>query len=135
MQLRGSSFHIYNSDLKIEISATKYVYPDLSVVCGAAQFSDDKHTLLTKPTLVAEVLSVSSANYDRLPKVNFYRSLTSVQGYLLLEQDRAFAQLYTRQGVGWLLREFEECGTTVPLASVGIDLALAEVYRNVKFSP
>lgn len=64
-QLRKKTCRAYNSDLKIKITDIKYVYPDFSVVCGDAQFADEKRTMLINPTFVGEVLSPSTADYDR----------------------------------------------------------------------
>jgi Uma2 family endonuclease len=124
----------YDSDMRIKITDLRYVYPDMSVVCDEAIFADENHTMLTNPNLIVEVLSDSSANYDRGEKANYYRSLPSVQSYLLLEQDRAFAQLYTRHEIGWLLREFEGLEAVVPLDSIGCTLALSEAYLNINWN-
>ncbi|GAB5493822.1 MAG: Uma2 family endonuclease [Phototrophicaceae bacterium] len=130
-QLRKKTCRAYNSDLKIKITDIKYVYPDFSVVCGDAQFADEKRTMLINPTFVGEVLSPSTADYDRGAKANFYRSLPSVQAYLLLDQDQPFAQLYTRQENAWLLREFSGIDSIIPLDEIDVQLSMREVYLDV----
>jgi len=132
-QLKGSPCHVRNSDMRVEISTNKYVYPDFSVICGKASFADDKHTMLTNPTLVAEVTSSSSVDYDRGSKADYYRSLPSVKAYLILDQDRVHAQLYTRHEAGWLLREFSEKDAIIPLEALNCSLPLSEVYRDIVF--
>lgn len=54
--------------------------------------------MLTNPTLLVEVLSPSTEKYDRTTKADYYMGLPSVQAYLLLEQDSAFARFYMRDG-------------------------------------
>lgn len=132
-QLRGSSCRAYTSDLRAKISDIKYVYPDFSVVCGEAEFADDNHTMLTNPILVVEVTSPSSMNYDKGLKADYYRSLPSVQAYLLLEQNKVLAQLYKRHDAGWLLQEFDQLDMSIPLNVINCSLPLAEVYRGIMF--
>jgi Uma2 family endonuclease len=134
LQLRKSkTCQGYDSNMRVKINNTTYVYPDLTVVCGEARFSDDGHTMLLNPTLVVEVISASSENYDKGQKADFYQGLSSVQAYLLLDQNKAHAQLYTRHEAGWLKREFSGLEAVVPLESIGCSLALSEAYRNVEF--
>lgn len=130
-QLRNKSCRAFTSDMKVKITDIKYVYPDFSVVCGEATFADDKRTMLTNPILVAEVISPSTADYDRGAKADFYRSLPSVEAYLLLDQERPFAQLYTRHEDGWLLREFTGLDSTIPLDEIDCELSLREAYLDV----
>lgn len=132
LQVRNKSCRVFNSDMKVKISDIKYVYPDFSVVCGQAEFSDEKHTMLTNPTLVAEVMSGSSVNYDKGLKADYYRSLPSLQLYLIIDQEKVSAQLYTRQKDGWLLSEYTDLEAIIPLESIGCQLAMAEVYRDIQ---
>ena len=73
------------SDMRVGLGVENYVYPDLSVVCGAAQLEDNDMTLLN-PILTVEVTSPSSIDYDRETKLAFYRSLPSVQAYLIIDR-------------------------------------------------
>lgn len=132
-QVAHSPCHVHSSDMRIKISETQYIYPDFSVVCGEDEYATDSETILVNPTLVAEVMSPSTADYDRGAKGDFYRSLPSVQAYLLFDQDRILAQLYTRHEAGWLLREFKSLDLAVPLKSIQCDLPLADVYQGINF--
>ncbi|GAB5492369.1 MAG: Uma2 family endonuclease [Phototrophicaceae bacterium] len=131
LQLRGKSCRVFNSDMKVKISDIKYVYPDFSVVCGQAEFSDGKHMMLTNPTLVAEVMSESSIDYDKGSKADYYRGLPSVQTYLVIDQEKVLAQLYTRQESGWHLSEYSTLEDIVPLDSIGCSLKMSEIYRDI----
>jgi Uma2 family endonuclease len=134
-QLRKSKLcQAYESNMRIKINDLRYVYPDMSVVCGAAIFADEEETMLTNPTLVVEVLSDSTEKYDRGKKAGYYRSLPSVQAYLLLEQDRASAELYVRDETDWRLKEYSGLDAVVPLEAIGCKLALSEAYLNVEFA-
>lgn len=122
----------FNSDMKVKISERKYVYPDFSIVCGKAEFSDDAHAMLTNPTLVAEVTSDSSKSYDKIKKAEFYRSLTSLQIYLIIDQDRPHAELYVRQEKVWIFQEFNSLEDVIPLDVIGCTLPMSEVYRDIE---
>jgi Uma2 family endonuclease len=116
--LRNSTCRPFNSDMKLKITDIVYVYPDVSTVCGEAIFTDAKRSMLTNPALVVEVLSETTANYDKGQKFDYYRSLPSVQAYLMLEQDSAHARLYTRDGAEWRLREYKGLEAVVPLEAI-----------------
>jgi Uma2 family endonuclease len=83
-----------------------FTYPDLSVSCPP-QFLEQAHLdTLINPVLLVEVLSESTEAYDRGKKFENYRSIPSLQAYLLVAQDRMHVERYTRQGGGdWLLHE------------------------------
>lgn len=94
---------------------------------------------LPKKYSVEEYLAIEEAggmkyeyiDGDSGTKANFYRSLPSVQVYLLIDQDRPFAQLFTRHEAGWLLREYEGLDKTIPLDSIGCHLEMSEVYLDI----
>lgn len=133
LQLRGKSCRLYDSDMKVEISDIKYVYPDFTVACGEAKFDDEAHTMLVNPTLVAEVTSPSTESYDVLTKANFYRNLPSVQAYLIIDQEKVHAQLFTRQGKGWFFQEFSSHDEKILLDVIACTLPVSEVYRDINF--
>lgn len=106
-QLKKRLCKVYPGDLRVKVSQTGlYTYPDMTVVCGESQF-DDQHTLLN-PTLIVEVLSPDTADYDRGGKFTHYRKLPSLQEYVLIAQDTPHIEHYVRQnGNQWLLSETE----------------------------
>lgn len=130
-QLRKKPCRGFNSDMKVKISDLKYIYPDFAIACGEPQFADEKRTMLINPTLVGEVMSPSSEDYDQGTKANYYRSLPSIQQYLLLDQDKPYAQLFTRNDIGWQLQEFEGLDAVIPLKSIGCELKMSEAYLDV----
>ena len=122
---------VYASQMRVRIDAAKYVYPDISVVCGESRFEDEKEVTLLNPTVVVEVTSPSSLVNDRISKVEFYGAVPSIEGYLILDQERVFAEWYTRADSGWHLRQFSDLADVIPLAPLGADLLLAQIYGRV----
>lgn len=134
-QLRKRSCKVYPSDMRVKIPAMGlYTYPDVVVVCGKPQFEDEENDTLLNPTVVVEVLSKSTENYDRGRKFENYRRLDSLTEYLLIAQDRAYIEHYVRQGDNqWLLSETKELQDVIELPTIECKLALADVYDKVDF--
>ena len=131
-QLKGRPCRVYPSDLRVKVSDTGlYTYPDVIVACGKPQIEQPGDALIN-PTLIVEVLSDSSEAYDRGKKFEQYRTLASLTDYLLVAQDKALVEHYSRQPEGrWLLFVANHTQQTVPIASLRCELSLAEVYLNV----
>lgn len=134
--LRRKPCRVYPSDLKVRIEADDVgAYPDAMVICGERAFHDDRRDVVTNPTLVVEVLSDSSEAYDRGDKFAHYRTLPSLQIYLLLSQDRMQAELFVRQPDDtWQFTAFVGADERIPLAAIDAALVLDELYDKVDFS-
>ena len=133
-QLREGPCTVYNSDMKVRSTQEHYAYPDVTVVCGEAQFGGEEREVLLNPTLIVEVLSPSTEAWDRGGKFEQYRQRESLQEYVLIAQDRPHVERYARQEDGqWLLTEVNGLEAVLALPSIGGELALAEVYRKVTF--
>lgn len=131
--LADSDCVVRSSDMRVQIDATKYVYPDVSVVCGQSRFANDKQTILLNPTVVVEVSSPSSLARDYVDKVALYAAVPSIQGYLILDQTRVFAEWRWRAAEGWRARQFTEMHAVIQLEPLGCRLALAKIYRGIVF--
>ena len=131
-QLDDSNCSLRNSDMRVRVSPSRYVYPDMSAVCGKASY-DDNSTILLNPILVVEVTSLSSMDYDRLAKRHYYQAVPSIQGILIIDQHRVFAELHTRKPDGWLWQQFSDLDAVIPLEMLDCTLPLAQVYRGILF--
>ena len=123
---------VFASQMRVQIDETKYLYPDMSVVCGEPAYADDSEVILLNPTVVVEVTSPSSIERDHVNKVELYGAVPSIQGYLILAQDRVFAEWYTRSESGWHLRQFTDPADEIELTPLGCTLRLADVYRGLR---
>lgn len=124
------------SDMRVRVPATGlYTYPDVVVVCGKPQFLDERRDTLLNPTLIVEVLSPSTEDYNRGRKFEHYRSLPSLCQYLLVASERIETELYTRQTDGqWLLNFASKAQDLVDLGSVGARLLVSEIYSDVELA-
>jgi Uma2 family endonuclease len=133
-QLRGRPCLVLPADMRVKVSDTGlYTYPDVVVVCDEPQVEDAELDTLLNPTLIVEVLSRSTEAYDRGDKFAHYRRLESLKEYVLIAQDRPRIERFVRQGESqeWVLTEVSDPQGRVTLASIGCELALAEVYDKV----
>ncbi|MEO1166881.1 MAG: Uma2 family endonuclease [Chloroflexota bacterium] len=131
--LQGKGCTVYTSDVAVKISDTKYVYPDASALCGEPIPADEAGTMLANPTVVVEVVSKSSAYYDRGLKADYYLSVPSISAYLVIDQNRPYAILHTKQNNQWVLTSFQGIDAVVPIDSLDTMLALKDVYDGIVF--
>ncbi len=119
--LRGSPCHAYGSDVKLRVEAADcFYYPDLMVTCSASDLAD--RLIKREPVLVVEVLSPSTAAFDRGDKFADYRQLPALAEYLLVDVDRQRCDLYRKGADGlWVLHPV---GPTETLHLASVDLAL-----------
>ena len=135
IQLRERSCEVYPSDMRVKVSAAGlYTYPDVIVVCDEPRFDDTHFDTLLNPTVLIEVLSPSTAAYDRGEKFASYQKLNSLYEYILISQDRVRVEHYLRQEDRWNLTEFHSLANVCQLPSIGCELSLKAIYAKVQFS-
>lgn len=134
-RLLDQACEVYSGDMRVHVPATGlYTYPDVVAVCGEPRFEDEMVDTLINPVLIVEVLSKSTARYDRIDKFAHYRSIPSFAEHLLVSQDEYRVEHNARQPDGrWLLTDIRGGEGRVGLASVGCVLALSEIYDRVTF--
>jgi Uma2 family endonuclease len=133
LQFKGRSSRVYTSEMRVKIEDTgKYTYPDVAAICGNARFEDTHVDTLLNPTVLVEVLSPSTEAYDRGGKFAHYRRLPSVQEYVLVSQNQALVEKYTRQGEQWVLTEYAGLDAVLDLPVIGCRIPLTEIYDKVE---
>ena len=131
--LKGRDCESHGSDMRVHIQATGYqAYPDVSVVCPPVEGESEE--VISNPVLLVEVLSPSTADFDRGSKFGHYRQIPSLQEYLVFWQDEPHVEQHTRRADGlWVLRELVGINQTLQLTSLGHPLRLRDVYDKVEF--
>lgn len=133
--LKGRSCRPYSSDMAIRIrlqEKLRFYYPDLQVICESNAPSD---RFQDTPTLIVEVLSPATRQYDLDEKLNAYLLIPSLCCYIIFEQHQPIAIVMRRTENGFLREVFEGLETIIDLPWLGCSLPLSEVYRNVEFTP
>ena len=134
-QLMNSEYEVFASEMRVRTSpGISYFYPDVIVVCGEPRFEDDTFDTLLNPILVVEVLSPSTAAFDRGEKFEHYKQIASLQEYILVSQNNVRVEHYRRQGSQWIHNTFEHLENMLPLASIECALPLHAIYRRVMFN-
>lgn len=131
-QLRGTQCRVFTSDARIRTAATgSYVYPELAVACGVPGFYNDGD-ILTNPKVVVEILSPSTADYDRGRKFALYREIPSLEEYVLVHMDSPHVEHFARQGdASWTFREYRGMESALAVASINCTVRLADIYTAV----
>jgi Uma2 family endonuclease len=128
-RLRGGSCRFFGSDLKVEV-AGRIRYPDGFVVCSPGPNSS---TVVRDPVVVFEVLSNSTSSTDRITKNHEYAATSSIQRYIMLEQDRMGALVFSRAEDDWVGHVLKEDGV-LHMPEIGIELPIAELYDGIDFT-
>lgn len=129
-RLRGKRCYARNSEVKVEIGS-KYRYPDAFVSCTRVA---PTATIAAEPVVIFEVLSEGTAKVDRTTKLMEYQSLSSVQRYVLLEQDQVVATVITRVEIGWSIEVLNAAGT-LSMPEIGIEVPISELYEGLELTP
>ena len=129
--LRGTGCFPFVSDTKVRIETTNsYYYPDIAVSCDERD-TRSLEDCIRFPVLIIEILSPSTEAFDRGEKFADYRTLESLQEYVLIRQDRISVECYRRNSQGrWELYSYTE-GQDIELASVNFNGAIAALYEDV----
>ena len=132
IQLRKVPCRVYPSDLKVRVPNSKnFFYPDVSVVCGGIGFADDARDVVLNPIMVIEVLSESTAAFDRGKKFQSYQQIESLQEYLLVAQDEYVVEHYLRQENNhWLYTKVTGLEEVIVLPTLKCQLALSGIYSK-----
>jgi Uma2 family endonuclease len=132
-QLRDRPCLVFSPDMRVRTRDDVGAYPDVTATCGRPEF-DASEEELQNPELIVEVLSDSMERYDRGAKFEHYQTIPSFQEYVLASSSKPRLEVFTRRLDGsWLLRAYGP-GEVAKLSSLGVELAVDEVYRKV-FEP
>lgn len=133
-QLRQKPCKIYPSDMRVKTpSSGLYTYPDVTVVCGTPEFEDNNFDTLMNPTVIIEVLSPSTEAYDRGKKFTHYRTIQSLQDYILIAQDSTRIDHFTLRENEWIFSDANSLDEVITLTSIDCTLLLSDVYEKVTF--
>jgi Uma2 family endonuclease len=137
-QLAERGCHLFPANLRLLVpSMPPYRYGDLSALCGEPRFEQISGVdVLTNPELIVEVLSPSREAYDRGDKFSHYQSISTFREYLLVAQHRPHVtQLVRQEDSTWNHRELGDVAASIRLVSLGCDLAMRDIHRNISFAP
>jgi len=145
-QLRGTPCRARIKDTKVRSGPIPYSprsrkgvfsYPDMLIVCGEMKFLDEYRDVLTNPTVIIEILSKRTEEFDR--ELKFWRYQTwnpTLNDYLLISQTWPVIEHYIRQeDGGWSYYVYMGLESSLTIKSVNCTLHLADVYDRMVFPP
>jgi Uma2 family endonuclease len=124
------------SAVRVKLPNKRYAYPDMIVVRGRTEMEDEKYDTVLNPTVVIEILSPSTADFDRGGKAEMYRAIPSLKEYVIIAQDRARVEWYSREREHrWILEELTGLAAILRRETVGVEVPLGKIYERVEFDP
>jgi len=133
-KLKGKKCKPFNSDQRIHVpSNTLFTYPDISIICGEIiTLNNDDYNVLN-PTVIIEVLSKSTRNYDRGEKFKLYRDIKTLKEYILVDSVSIHLEVFRLNESGhWELEEYNAPADTLLIKSINEDILLSDIYEGVK---
>jgi len=133
--LQGRKYQVFTSDVRVVLEENNhYVYPDVVVSCDPDDQRDDYQ--LRKPLLIVEVLSASTASYDRPDKFQHYKKLPSLRYYVLVYQERWLVEWYHKNEAGeWVHHLLDGPDDVLEIAELNLRLSLADLYAATTIAP
>jgi Uma2 family endonuclease len=120
-----SDIRVYNH------SNTLYTYPDVVVTCEEEKYLDDNFDTLLNPTIIIEILSITTQDYDRGTKFMLYRSIPSLKHYVLISSMEHSIEIYTRDGERWILNTASGLEEELYLSVIDYRFKLKDMYVQV----
>ena len=136
--LGGKSCEVFSGDMRLLVKANGlYTYPDIMVICGPIDLIAGQVDTVANPLLIIEVLSNSTADYDRTDKFELYKALNTLQNYVLIDQHRPYIQSFNRlenEPRLWSLETFNGLDKQLRLPALDLELNLGDIYNRAEWS-
>ena len=131
-KLKGKSCKPYGSDMRLHIPEnTLFTYPDISIYCGNMKQVDDNNAL--EPTVLIEILSPSTRNYDRGGKFKLYREIPSLKEYILVDTESVNIEVFRiNPSAHWELEEYKTIGESLNIPILKLSVPLNDIYEGTK---
>ena len=133
-QMRKRGGKVYTENVKLRIPDFNiFTYPDVMIIAGETiYYEENSRTTILNPAVIFEVLSPGTKDYDQGRKFEYYRSVTSLKDYILIDQERCLVMVYKKTDAHeWTLQVLDNINANFILDSVGIELNLADIYEDI----
>jgi len=134
--LKRQPYQVFVTDQRLWIPSRKiHTYPDIMVVKNPLEYEQGRKDTLVNPVMIAEVLSKSTKSYDRDEKFAAYRTISSLQEYILIDQYTMHIEQYFKTDNNqWIFSEFTDGNINLNLASISCQMTLSDIYDKVDFN-
>ena len=133
-KLKGTSCRPFGSDMRLHIPEnTLFTYPDISVYCGEMKVMDEDNAI--EPTVLIEILSLSTRDYDRGGKFKLYREIPSLREYIMVDTEALSVEVFRlNKSNHWELEEYKEIHQSLLIHALSISVPLADIYEGTKLT-
>ncbi len=133
-RVHGQKNEIYTANMRVQINANRFSYPDVVIVNTKPIFADNQADVLQNPTIVLEVYSKNTNSVDKTEKLESYLAMDSIREYVLVKEDEMRVEHYAKQNAKqWVYRIYNERDEVVALDSINCKISLAEIYSQINF--
>jgi Uma2 family endonuclease len=132
IQLNGKTCRPMGSDMRVYIPQnTLFTYPDISIFCGDVELYQEDSAI--GPSVLIEILSHSTKNYDRGEKFKLYREIPTLKEYILISSESVLIEAFRLNLSGhWELEEYKSSEQALLMPSLGISISLKEIFKGTK---
>ncbi len=132
---KKQNYRVFMADVRLWIPEKRtYTYPDVMILSGEPEFFNNRRDIILNPQVIVEVLSKSTHGYDRQEKFEAYRTISTFQEYILIDQTRIHVEQFSKVGKKqWTLREYDEEDEAIALVTVPFEISLQDLYNKVNF--
>ncbi|MEZ2277797.1 MAG: Uma2 family endonuclease [Microcoleus sp.] len=132
---KGQPYRVFINDLRLWIPSKRlYTYPDVMLVAGKLEFAEGRKDTISNVVMIAEVLSASTADYDRGGKFKLFRSIPSFREYVLIDQYEMHVEQFVKTDDNkWVLSEYDGADAVLRLSCVEFEMRLGDIYDRVDF--
>jgi Uma2 family endonuclease len=136
IQLKNTPCRPYGSDMRMHIPEnTLFTYPDISIYCGNPITIDKEEDTVIQPTIIIEILSKSTRDYDRGGKFKLYRDIPTLKEYMLIDTEKIGVEVFRINAHNqWELQEYKTLQQMVQLPTVGVSLSMQEIYNDTRLA-
>lgn len=133
--LENSSCQVFGSDLAVHVEANGlFTYPDISIVCGEPVTRENDALHLMNPSVIIEVLSPSTKEYDRGDKFKLYQGLPTLREYVLIDSKSVLVEHFIKNAKGeWELQKYSGPGDILLIEAAGVSVSLKKIYARTQF--
>ena len=135
-KLKGKPCRPFGSDMRVHVEKnTLFTYPDISVICGKPESRNNDDMNFLNPTVIFEVASKSTRNYDRKAKFTLYRDIPTLKEYVMIDPEKISVEAFFLNAAGhWELRDLRHITDTLQLHSINCSLSLQEIYEETQIA-
>lgn len=134
--LKDKSCRSFGSNLRVHSPGQAfYTYPDILVICNGPKFLPDTFDTVTNPSILIEILSEGTADFDKGLKFDLYRRIATLQEYLLVDSRRVHLMHYVKNGdSSWTMHEYSNRADLLLLKTIEMPLSLADCYTGLELT-